>query len=552
MASSSVSVRAKRLGIPGVDHRRVSDEEIMIAFRASSSRSAAARALGISVPALRARILRIGAEKFAPATLPVDVPREKLPAAGQVRRFILTCAQNNTPVHAPTWRNILALAEHYSAEVWVATINYNVGAYGSMAVKRGKAKKDRVLDYADEVKPYLKDEFVELAPGLIWCGALNLSITHSRPLSPWASYTGRKSGVFPHPKLELESVATAADRPVKLNYTTGAVTIRRYIEKGAGQQSSAWHSLGGLLVEVDSDGRWFCRQLCADRDTGCLQDLDLMVDGGVVTAGIAVASITWGDIHAAQIDVDVARLGWSTYDQMDSEAPSMLDALHPAEQHVHDLLDFYARNHHEIDTPSEMMRRHFEGRESVEEEIKQAVMILNDMHRPWCETVVVNSNHDRALQRWVDSRDGRRDPVNAMFWLAATEELYDAIRSRFDLCLLEWAARRTKRCPARVTFLRPGESRRVADAIEVGLHGDVGAGGARGSLAGFARMGDLLNLGHSHAAAIRDGVFVAGTCSKIPLSYTRGQPNSWSHSHIVTYAGGARAVITMFEGKWRA
>ena len=96
-------------------------------------------------------------------------------------------------------------------------------------------------------------------------------------------------------------------------------------------------------------------------------------------------------------------------------------------------------------------------------------------------------------------------------------------------------------------FLREDESYVIHD-VEHGLHGDRGPNGARGTVLGLLKMGGKISMGHVHSAQILDGVFVAGTSSKIRLDYTRG-PTSWSHSHIVQYPNGKRAIITVRDGK---
>ena len=67
----------------------------------------------------------------------------------------------------------------------------------------------------------------------------------------------------------------------------------------------------------------------------------------------------------------------------------------------------------------------------------------------------------------------------------------------------------------------------------------------------LSRVEHRANIGHSHAAGILDGVYQAGTSFKLQLDYNRG-PSSWSHSHIVTYESGKRAIITVRDGGWRA
>ncbi|KKK55344.1 hypothetical protein LCGC14_3075480, partial [marine sediment metagenome] len=189
-----------------------------------------------------------------------------LPAAGKVRRYILTCAQNNTHLNEPVWRNLLALARHYDAAVMVSRFVYDKRTHSNMDKDKfapGRADPSEV-SWAPEIVPYLCDERVELAPSLVFCGEMNILPTAVRPLSGIEAYTGRKSGIFPHVKVAMESVPSGKYEGTKINYTTGTVTQRNYIQRKAGLKADFHHVYGGLLVEVDGDGNWFARQLNAD------------------------------------------------------------------------------------------------------------------------------------------------------------------------------------------------------------------------------------------------------------------------------------------------
>ena len=87
--------------------------------------------------------------------------------------------------------------------------------------------------------------------------------------------------------------------------------------------------------------------------------------------------------------------------------------------------------------------------------------------------------------------------------------------------------------------------------IECSMHGDLGPNGSRGTPLGLSKMGRRANTGHTHSAAIIDGLYVAGCMSRLSQDWNLG-PSSWSHSHIVTYPNGKRTIVTMFNGKWRA
>jgi len=85
--------------------------------------------------------------------------------------------------------------------------------------------------------------------------------------------------------------------------------------------------------------------------------------------------------------------------------------------------------------------------------------------------------------------------------------------------------------------------------IELGMHGDKGANGSRGSLAQFARTGRKCVIGHSHVAGIVEGAYQVGVMGALDMGYNEGQ-SSWSHSNVVVYPNGKRAVLTIWNGRW--
>jgi len=469
--------------------------------------------------------------------------RLPLPRKGEVRRYVFTCAQNNTKLNEDVWKSLLALAKEYDAKVFVASFNYNRAAYGAAAVKRGTADAERGVWFDPRVESYFaeSDKRLQITPSLVWCGEVNLSPTTKRPLSGFEDYTRTASSVFPHPRLAMQSVP-ATDSGAKLIYTTGVVTQRNYIQKAVGMKAEFHHSYGGLLVEVNGDGSFFARQLVAS-DSGEIQDLNVRVKGGrVVSRKARVRAINWGDAHVARLEDAQRELCWGK--------GGILDSLRPERQFFHDTLDFYARSHHDADGSHRRYKIFLEGKDSVEDEITQAAEFLRGTSRPWCESVVVSSNHDAALDRWLETANYKTDHVNRRFFLECELARAVAAESKDDgFNVVEWAVRRAADVP-RVRFLRMDESF-VDCGIEFGIHGHAGPNGARGSPAAFAKMGRRANIGHFHSAQILDGVFVAGVSGPLRMGYNRG-PSSWSHSHIITYPSGARAILTTWRGAWRA
>jgi len=508
-----------------------------------------ARRIGVKRSTVYYHVKRLGIGEKPLASGKSAVQRVKnysVPKKG-IKRYILTSLQNNTYIHEGVWKNLLALKEHYGAELYVSRFTYNKNAFGKLSVKPG-TKDDYQADlwYDPEAVPYFNDQQIEIAPGLVWCGHMNTLPTSPDPLAGFETYTGTKSGIFPHAKIALKSVPTSKFDPAKFNYTTGTIGQLNYIKKTAGIKAEHHHAYGGLLVEVDSAGRWFVRQLHAE-DNGRIYDLNLVaMNGEVRESDETVESITWGDIHALRIDPTVDELAWNP--------GGMLDTLKPRYQFMHDVLDFYCRNHHDTGNPHAMFRRWLDGMESVKMECEVTSEFLARASRPFCKTIVVNSNHDNALGRWLRETDYRKDPPNSVFYLELALSQYRAMQNREQFNLIEYALRLTG-CPQEVVFLKPDESfvtcKGKDGGIENGIHGHNGNDGKRGSPAQLSRMGRKVNSGHTHSALLLNGLANAGVSGQLDMGYNVGG-SSWSHSHIVTYRNGKRAIITMWKGKWRA
>ena len=506
--------------------------------------TAIAKEMGIARGTVHGHIKKMGGIKkpiAAGSVRGIVEKQAKLPKAGEVKRYILSSAQNNTYVNKPFWNNILALAAHYQAEILIGTFSYNHNAYGELSVKRGTAKKEKTQWFDTAIANYICDERMELGEGLIWCGDMNIIPTAADPLSGLETFTHRKSAIFPHVKLAMRSIATMHGEGTKLNYTTGTVTLQNYIQKKAGLKAEHHHSYSVLIAEVNSDGNWWVRQVNSAGEKCQLQDLNVVVEDGYVSEHGTVEAITWGDLHATMLDPTVEKL-----------SQDMLNVLQPKTQFLHDIMEGVSVNHHEAKNPHAKFKAHLRGLDSVEQEVGITIDKVKAYDRPWCKTVVVDSNHDNWIIRWLQEHDYRKDPQNAVFFLESQLAVYRGLAERNDkFHLLEWVMRKFG-LPKEVQFLRTDESFRICDGkIECGMHGHLGPNGARGTPQNLSRVGRRANTAHTHSAGIYNGLYVAGTSTKLRWDYNVG-PSSWSNSHIVVYPNGTRTIITLFAGAWRA
>ncbi len=513
-----------------------------------------ARAMGLARSTVWEHLQKLGIKKpIAGGKQRAAEVKESLPKSGNVKRYILTSAQNNTFVHKEFWENVLAMAKHYSAQILVGTFSYNQNKFGELAVKNGTKKPvERELWYDPAFTPYISDAPRVLAPGLKWSGNMNILPTEDNPISGLETYGGSSSIIFPHTKVEMRSIATMPDMPVKMIYTTGVITLMNYLQKKLGIKAEHHHRYAFLIVEVDAEGNWWVRQVAARKNGKTIQDLNVLVeDGAVISTEAKAEAITWGDLHAtnSQPEIVDASMG-------------MLDALKPKYQFLHDIMEGVSFSRHSLKNaplPHETFHRWLRGLHRVDEELRQSKIVLERYLRPWCQTIAPNANHDAPwLQNWLTKFDYRVDPANAELFLRMQNFMYAEIRNNVtapkNVNLMRYAFEKEAGLKAgAVKFLLPDESFEVGD-VECGCHGHLGGNGAFGSPQNLAKIGKKATTAHTHAAGVYHGLFVAGTSSKLTKdwNYTQG-PSSWSWSHVVQYGNGQRCVVTMTKnGKWRA
>jgi hypothetical protein len=459
-----------------------------------------------------------------------DRARDKLDG----KRFVFTCAQNNTIVHESFFKSLLKFCDDKDAQLVVGRFSYNKNGFM-------KTKDSEDLWYDPKIKPFVIDHNMDIGDKFVWAGELDINPTAATPLNGLHSYTGQLGCIVPHVKVQMQSAPRLKDTEPKFLHTTGALTIRNYVERRTGQIASRHHVVGALFVEMDDSGNTFTRQLISD-GSGSFQDLDTVYSASG-TEKCSVLAINWGDLHSEKPDEVVSDASWGR------NGTSMLDVLKPQYQFCHDISDFMSRNHHNRENPYFLAKMLANKTTSVRDGLKRASETVKDMSRDYSEVVVVHSNHDAAFNKWLLEADIRTDPSNAKLWHEYNYLTYDAIESgkEFDP-FTDFMSKETE--GLNVRYLKPDESMSLAD-IEFGMHGHMGVNGSRGGPMQFRRLNTKTNTGHTHTPSITDGVYVSGLAASMEQGYNAG-PTTWAQSHIVTYTNGKRALYTVSNGKWRA
>jgi hypothetical protein len=321
------------------------------------------------------------------------------------KRFMLSVAQNNTFGLEPLFRSMENFMRHRGATLHIARCSYNKKAWAGNQSRI--TKEDEGLWYDPEVAPYVQNAPLRLADDLIFLADSDISPSAVNPLSGYQSYSKQSSGIFPHPKIAMESQPVLKGENTRFLYTTGAVTQRNYIKRKAGQKAAFHHSFGFLYVEVDDDGAWFARQVIADED-GTFYDLDEKFTPQGVER-VAAEGMVWGDLHDFHMQPVVREACWGR--------GGIIDFFNPRVQAVHDAHHQHARTHHPK-TPFERAQIFFSGKDRVEDEVDGTARTLSYIQRPRCLTVVPDANHHDHLEKWLSlgSKEIDGDPLNGRYF----------------------------------------------------------------------------------------------------------------------------------------
>ena len=452
-----------------------------------------------------------------------------------VKRYIVTAAQNATPLHDGFWKALQIATKHYNAELLVIPLRYK---NPTSRWENAKAETDEWWD--PKVVPFLWNVRKVLNDNIEVLGDMKIQPTAVEPLTGLEGFTGARSAIVGHTKLAFQTVPTPGHKMAKIMTTTGACTIKNYSDTRAGKHGEFHHTLGAVIVEVQEKKFWL-RHLNADKD-GWIKDLEWEFTPQSVQKGERPAAIVLGDTHVDFTDPGVERATFGP--------GSILDILAPEKIIWHDLLDAYSVNPHHKGNPFNAIAKLASGLDDVAGEVRRAIEYVR-IHTPaGVESYIVSSNHDDMLHRWILNHDWKSDPKNAAFYLETALAIAKATKmgdggTEYPRPFKYWVDRAA--IPGLVCL--GGEELTVA-GILCSAHGDIGPNGARGSAKNLRRIGVKSVIGHSHSPQISEGCYQVGTSSRLQLEYNKG-PSGWLHCHCLIHADGKRQLIVIIDGRWR-
>lgn len=340
-----------------------------------------------------------------------------------------------------------------------------------------------------------------------------------------------QSAVIPSPKQQLKVLANSNTDYPKILTSTGCVTEPNYrTNNRQGLIAEMDHVYGAVIVDVINSKMFNIRHV-RSKD-GTFYDLGKHYSDKV-KKNCRVEALIPGDIHSGFTDPDALK---ATYEQ--------ILALNPKRLVLHDIFDGFSISHHHEGKPLYKALRHDKKNLKEELDVCGSQLYAFAERMKGGDVVVVKSNHDEHLTRYLEEGRFMKDETNLRMALPLAQAYFD------DKDPLKEGLKLVKgKLPNNVTFLTRNDDYKVK-GIQCASHGDLGSNGSRGSAYQLESSTGPCVVGHSHTPQILREVYQVGTSTLLKMDYNGG-PSSWLHTNGVINPDATIQLITSIKGRWR-
>jgi hypothetical protein len=444
------------------------------------------------------------------------------------KRFIITWAQNDTPIHEAFVSNMEEYARFLDADIHVIA-----GRYKNPTSVFIDAEYDT---WSPRIEKYLDANRHEVHKHMWIMSDIKIQPTAVDPMTGLQGMSGINSCVFGSPKVHMETIPVLDGNMPKLMMTTGSCTVKNYTDSKSGKKGEFHHTLGFVIIEIKDRSTFFARQVTAT-DDGDFYDLYYKAsynpdsEESEVTKIDSVAAAVLGDLHYGQHD---ERVITKTLD--------MFSIIKPDNVVLHDVFDGLSINHHESKDPFIQFQREVDGTNSLRKEIDDMLEGLGSFAD--YNVIIVRSNHDDFLDRWLKGTDWRKASTlkNSIEYM---EYSWLLLKGEAPKGIIPYLI--NQKYPSFKTLGRSDSF--VVNGWELGQHGDIGSNGSRGSLLQFRKLNTKIIVGHYHCPGRKDGALAVGTSTKLRVNYNLG-PSGWLQSHVIIHHDGKAQHINFIKGEY--
>lgn len=350
-----------------------------------------------------------------------------------------------------------------------------------------------------------------------------------------------KSVVFESPQIRVKSIATNSLKYPKFIMTTGAITEPNYAntdDSAAERQRLGLiardnHQFGALLVDVLSPTKYFVRHVRAD-SKGRFCDGNLLYDGADVRyqqpEGMVLADYHNGTNVKSHVDA----------------TKRLLRQLKPRKLVLHDFTDMHSINPHQKDELIYQQIREGVRKDKLDltSELYSAGVELHELAQLCEHVVIVPSNHNEFLNRWLDTGAFVKDPKNAYMGFQLAAKYADGMNPVEEGIRMAYGS-----IDDNVIFLENNNNFQIK-GYDCGQHGHRGRNGSRGSIKQNEEMYGKSITGHCHSWEEYHLNRQVGAMQPRDIFYSKGAPSSMSCVHIGIDSLGLTQAYSIIDGKY--
>lgn len=417
--------------------------------------------------------------------------------------FVVTSAQNNTAYNKPVFDRLKLIAEINGGSLVIMPIKYN-SVLDQLDRKNPRFHRD--------LEPFMINESIWLDRiGGVRLSASAILPTAKKPINSADQLNnGEMITIVASPRSQIKTLPRPKNGDHRWVYTSKTITDRNYTDSRIGEEMSNDHHFGGVAIWINPDGTIKHREIVFNDQGELAEDSDL-------------AAVVLGDLHCEKMCHDSLDRALNEFDH----APIIA---------IHDSLDHMSRNHHNVGSGRFLYQM---GKRSVIDDLNDTIRIINKIATKCDQVFMVRSNHDLALDQWLENKQYKPDldPINAKtFYFLKYLVLETIDQGAESINVFKLAIdHMTDLLPIsnKVIYGELDTSFKVS-GFDLGSHGHLGISGSRGSPTAYKKFRSPMVTGHTHSP-MRDGShLVVGVTGSLEMGYNVGG-SLWDRANVHIY-----------------
>ena len=413
--------------------------------------------LDIELPSINVQFASNSITSHAPSTLNIKEIRSK-------GKYIITSCTSNSKIDEDFLDCLEKLAKDNDAQIIVIPSKY----------KNPDKPHNKDYTWPERVKQYTLNKKLKLSSKLLIANT-QISPTSVHPLRGKKANAGTRSAVYGHPQISLKTIPTPSNELSKMILTTGTLSKRDYSWSDIGEKADFYHCFGAVYIHMDGSN-FHPLHINWNEKKKSFYFLNKEYSKDRTIKSNNVPALIQGDSHAVWGDKKLLK-----------SRRRLMDFINPEILVWHDLHDHKYQSHHA--TTFEKIRMAKSNQFLVEKELEMSVKLVNDFGKGR-KNLIIGSNHNDHLDKWIMRHDDRHDPHNAPFVWKLKSLVIDKNKPAFEA----WIEDKLE-----VDFDFPSRAKAyMIKGIDVSQHGDVGGNGSKGSANAIANFQNKTVIGHSH------------------------------------------------------